>query len=46
MAKEPKEVGQSGTASPASLLVTRAPATISRKVVKATKVANRWYGRL
>jgi hypothetical protein len=46
MAKDPNEVGQSGTARPASLLVTRAPAIIRTKVVQATKVANRWWDRL
>jgi hypothetical protein len=36
---EPKEVGQSGTDKPASLLVTSAPATIRMKVAQATKTA-------
>jgi hypothetical protein len=39
--KEPNEVGQSGTDRPASLLVTRAPAMIKRKVQKARMTANR-----
>jgi hypothetical protein len=37
--KLPKEVGQSGTERPASLLVTNAPAMIKRKVQIATKIA-------
>ncbi len=40
----PKEVGQSGTASPASLLVTSAPATSSRKVQPASAQVN-WCSR-
>ena len=40
--KEPKEVGQSGMESPASLLVTSAPAMIRTKVAHAVKTANRW----
>ena len=45
---EPKLVGQSGTDNPASLLVTRAPATIRTSVILAVKMAkrcnSRWYG--
>ena len=41
MRKLPKDVGQSGTESPASLPVTNAPAIIKRKVQKATKAAYR-----
>jgi hypothetical protein len=37
--KLPKEVGQSGTERPASLLVTSAPAMIKKKVQTATKIA-------
>src|ERR1700733_12477235 len=37
--KDPKEVGQSGMERPASLLVTSAPAMMSRKVAHATKTA-------
>ena len=37
--KLPNEVGQSGTESPASFEVTRAPAISRRKVENATKVA-------
>src|ERR1700758_3949907 len=43
---EPKVVGQSGTERPASLLVTRAPAIIRRKVAQAVKTAKRWCARL
>jgi hypothetical protein len=32
--------------SPASLLVTRAPAMMSTKVAQATKTAKRWCARL
>ncbi len=39
-------MGQSGTDSPASLLVTRAPAMISRKTQHARKTAKRWWARL
>jgi hypothetical protein len=46
MANLPNVVGQSGTASPASLLVTSAPAMIRIKVVQATKTANAWCDRL
>ncbi|MGB8062646.1 MAG: hypothetical protein WCF26_12170 [Candidatus Sulfotelmatobacter sp.] len=38
---EPKDVGQSGTESPASLLVTSAPAMMSRKVQQARTTAKR-----
>ena len=38
---EPKEVGQSGTERPASLLVTSAPATIRRNVAQARITAKR-----
>src|SRR4030095_13016026 len=41
MRKVPKDVGQSGTESPASFEVTRAPAMISKKVVNVTKAAYR-----
>src|SRR5271166_1128170 len=45
---EPNVVGQSGTDKPASLLVTRAPATIRTRVTQAVKMAKRcspgWYG--
>src|ERR1051326_1237743 len=40
--QEPNEVGQSGTERPASLLVTKAPAMISKKVQQARRTANRW----
>jgi len=43
---EPKEVGQSGTDNPASLLVTKAPAMMSRNVQPARKQANLWRARL
>ena len=39
MRKPPNDVGQSGTESPASFEVTRAPAMSRRNVEKATKVA-------
>jgi hypothetical protein len=39
--RDPKEVGQSGTARPASLLVTSAPATIRKNVAHARITANR-----
>src|SRR5580704_7603071 len=44
--KDPKDVGQSGMESPASLLVTSAPAMMSTKVAQATKTAKRWCARL
>src|SRR5580692_4387405 len=44
--KDPKDVGQSGMESPASLLVTSAPAMMSTKVAHATKTAKRWCARL
>src|SRR6185369_12698770 len=37
----PFESGQSGVASPASLLVTSAPAIIKKNVAQATKIAKR-----
>src|SRR6266853_5240919 len=40
--QEPKDVGQSGTDNPASLLVTSAPAMRSRKVQLARVTANLW----
>jgi len=40
---EPKLVGQSGTASPALLLVTSPPAMISKKARQATKTVKRWW---
>src|SRR5271166_4424994 len=40
--REPKEVGQSATESPASLLVTSAPETIRKNVAQARKTAKRW----
>ena len=43
---DPKEVGQSGMESPASLLVTRAPAMMRTKVAHAVKTAKRWCARL
>ena len=39
--KDPNEVGQSGMESPASLLVTRAPAMMRTKVAHAVKTAKR-----
>src|SRR5262245_42905975 len=39
---QPYEVGQSGTASPASWLVTDAPATISTQVPKTWRQAKPW----
>jgi len=39
--KDPKEVGQSGTERPASLLVTSAPAMRTKNVNPATKIAKR-----
>jgi hypothetical protein len=39
--QEPKDVGQSGTDNPASLLVTSAPAMIRRKVQQAKTTASR-----
>ena len=39
--QEPNEVGQSGTDSPASLLVTSAPAMMRRKVQQARMTASR-----
>src|SRR5207247_10800572 len=42
----PNEVGQSGIESPASLLVTSAPATIRMKVAKAVNTAKRWCAEL
>src|SRR6185369_15720339 len=39
---QPYEVGQSGTASPASWLVTDAPATIRSQVQRTWKQAKRW----
>ena len=44
--KDPNDVGQSGMDRPASLLVTRAPATIRTNVAQATKTAKRWCARL
>jgi hypothetical protein len=44
--KDPKEVGQSGIESPASLLVTSAPAMIRIKVAHAVKTAKVWCARL
>ncbi len=44
--KEPNEVGQSGTESPASLLVTRAPAMMRRNVQQARTTAKRCSARL
>jgi len=38
---EPNDVGQSGTESPASLLVTSAPATMRTKVQQARITAKR-----
>jgi len=35
----PNEVGQSGTDKPASLLVTKAPAVMTTKVVQAVNTA-------
>src|SRR5206468_2821027 len=43
---DPNEVGQSGIESPASLLVTSAPATIRMKVAKAVNTAKRWCAEL
>src|SRR5580658_9342610 len=43
---DPNEVGQSGTDRPASLLVTKAPAMIRRKVHEARITARRWWPRL
>src|SRR3982074_1856213 len=40
--QEPKDVGQSGTDNPASLLVTSAPAMRRRKVQLARVTANLW----
>src|SRR5215510_1793551 len=39
---QPYVVGQSGTESPESVLVTRLPARTSRTVQPATNFANRW----
>ena len=39
---DPYDSGQSGTASPASLLVTNAPAETSRITKQARTTANRW----
>jgi hypothetical protein len=39
-------VGQSGTERPASLLVTRAPAMMRRKVAPTTPTAKLWRARL
>ena len=44
--KDPKDVGQSGMESPASLLVTSAPATIKIKVAHAVNSAKLWCARL
>jgi len=44
--KDPKEVGQSGMESPASLLVTRAPAMIRTNVAHAVNTAKPWCARL
>jgi hypothetical protein len=44
--KDPNEVGQSGMESPASLLVTSAPAMIRTNVAHAVKTAKRWCARL
>src|ERR1700722_6478078 len=43
---DPKEVGQSGIERPASLLVTSAPAIMSKNVTQATNVAKMWCPRL
>ena len=42
---DPKLVGQSGTESPASLLVTKAPARIKVKIAPAMKTAKIWRAR-
>src|SRR5207245_9757047 len=44
--REPKEVGQSGTERPASLLVTKAPAMMSMNVAAAVNRAKRCSARL
>src|SRR5216684_7694514 len=44
--QEPNDVGQSGRESPASLLVTSAPAMMRTKVQQASKTASRWCPRL
>src|SRR5712692_1467781 len=44
--QDPNEVGQSGTESPASLLVTRAPAMMRRNVQVARTTASLWCPRL
>src|ERR1700684_2354518 len=44
--KDPKDVGQSGMESPASLLVTSAPAMIKIKVAHAVNTAKLWCARL
>jgi len=46
MGQRPKEVGQSGTERPASLLVTRAPASSRKKVAAAVQTAKAWCAGL